>query len=263
MVREFTRTPAVSKVCIPASYAALMCLMPSSSGMTQSCHSELPYDMHPRIILDTFKPDLPKRTIHRRTQHKTGSKYERRTIRHVRLAWYNGGRHGGSKACCRWEELKVNRSEFPSLYNNPGGPSHTGQSNIYFENPWCERTIPSSFCHHPCNWLGKALRNRLASTTLRHCHNVVTHLLCDVSCSEVDSKPLAVYSGCDCSNSSCSGRWILFPTAKSSPCGHPGRPDTSPGVRQNTGFVVVVVERGQEHSGRCHRDGRRFTPWQH
>ena len=33
------RTFAVSNVLIPASYAALMCLMPSSSPRTHCCHS--------------------------------------------------------------------------------------------------------------------------------------------------------------------------------------------------------------------------------
>ena len=37
--------------------------MDSSSGKTQGCHSGDPYDMHPRIILDTCKPEDPSRTV--------------------------------------------------------------------------------------------------------------------------------------------------------------------------------------------------------
>ena len=39
-----------------------MCLMASSSGRIQLCHSGEPYDMHPRMILDTFNPEFPRRT---------------------------------------------------------------------------------------------------------------------------------------------------------------------------------------------------------
>ena len=45
--------------------ANLMCLIASSSGRTQSCHSGEPYDMHPRMILDTFNPEFPRRTVYR------------------------------------------------------------------------------------------------------------------------------------------------------------------------------------------------------
>lgn len=44
------------------TYANLICLIASCSGSTQLCHSGLPYDMHPRMIRDTFKPEFPRRT---------------------------------------------------------------------------------------------------------------------------------------------------------------------------------------------------------
>ena len=48
-----------------------MCLMASSSGRTQFCHSGDPYDMHPRMILETFKPEFPSRTAgHREVDAK-------------------------------------------------------------------------------------------------------------------------------------------------------------------------------------------------
>jgi hypothetical protein len=45
-----------------------MCLIPSSSPSTHGCHSGEPYDMHPKMIRETFRPDLPKRTS-RADQH--------------------------------------------------------------------------------------------------------------------------------------------------------------------------------------------------
>lgn len=44
------------------TYANLMCLMPSSSPRSQSCQPGSPYDMQPKMIFDTFKPELPRRT---------------------------------------------------------------------------------------------------------------------------------------------------------------------------------------------------------
>ena len=43
--------------------AALICARDSSSGNTQGCHSGVPYDIHPSMILDTFSPEDPRRTI--------------------------------------------------------------------------------------------------------------------------------------------------------------------------------------------------------
>ena len=75
-----TRTLAVSKDWMPASYlidvdeipdaymhmisthATLMCLIASSSPKTQSCHSVDPYCIVPRIILETLRPEFPRRT---------------------------------------------------------------------------------------------------------------------------------------------------------------------------------------------------------
>ena len=51
--------------------ANLICLMASSSGRTQSCHLGEPYDMHPRMILDTFSPEFPRRTANRQLSGKS------------------------------------------------------------------------------------------------------------------------------------------------------------------------------------------------
>ena len=51
------------------TYAYLMCLIASSSGKTQLCHSGEPYDMHPRMIFDTFSPEFPRRTAGSTCQH--------------------------------------------------------------------------------------------------------------------------------------------------------------------------------------------------
>ena len=76
---------AVSKVLMPASYlchhcldkldkrlwqayAALICLIESTSGKTHACHSGDPYDMQPKIILETLSPELPSRTRESCTQ---------------------------------------------------------------------------------------------------------------------------------------------------------------------------------------------------
>ena len=48
--------------------AYLMCLIASSSGSTQFIQSLDPYDMHPRMIFDTFSPELPRRTTQERHQ---------------------------------------------------------------------------------------------------------------------------------------------------------------------------------------------------
>ena len=45
------------------TYAYLMCLIPSSSGSTQFCQSGEPYDMHPKMIFETFSPEFPRRTM--------------------------------------------------------------------------------------------------------------------------------------------------------------------------------------------------------
>ena len=45
------------------TYANLMCLIASSSGRDQLWNSGEPYDMHPRMIFETFRPELPRRTI--------------------------------------------------------------------------------------------------------------------------------------------------------------------------------------------------------
>ena len=44
------------------TYAALMCLIDSSSGKTHFIQSGEPYDIHPRMIWETFNPELPRRT---------------------------------------------------------------------------------------------------------------------------------------------------------------------------------------------------------
>ena len=44
------------------TYDALICLIDSSSGKTHFCHSGEPYDIHPRMIGETFNPELPRRT---------------------------------------------------------------------------------------------------------------------------------------------------------------------------------------------------------
>jgi len=45
-----------------ATHAALICLTASASSKTQPAQSEVPYDIQPRMIFETFKPELPKRT---------------------------------------------------------------------------------------------------------------------------------------------------------------------------------------------------------
>jgi hypothetical protein len=50
----------VSHVLIPHLYACSRRGRLSFSFKTQGCHSELPYDIAPRMILETFRPDLPK-----------------------------------------------------------------------------------------------------------------------------------------------------------------------------------------------------------
>ena len=44
------------------AYAVLMCNIASSSPRSHFCQSGEPYDMHPRIILDTRRPEFPKLT---------------------------------------------------------------------------------------------------------------------------------------------------------------------------------------------------------
>jgi hypothetical protein len=38
-----------------------MCSMDSASPSTHGSHLDEPYDMHPRMILDTLSPDNPRR----------------------------------------------------------------------------------------------------------------------------------------------------------------------------------------------------------
>lgn len=44
------------------TYAYLICLMASSSSRTQSCQVLRPYCIVPKMILETFSPDFPRRT---------------------------------------------------------------------------------------------------------------------------------------------------------------------------------------------------------
>ena len=55
-------TSAVSHVLIPIWYAWCRSGRDSSSFSTHSNQSGVPYDMHPRITRETFKPDSPSRT---------------------------------------------------------------------------------------------------------------------------------------------------------------------------------------------------------
>lgn len=48
------------------AYANLICLNASCSSLiTHSCHSEEPYCMHPKMTLETFNPEVPRRTLRR------------------------------------------------------------------------------------------------------------------------------------------------------------------------------------------------------
>lgn len=44
------------------THANLMCSTPASSPSTQLCQPGSPYDMQPKMSLDTFRPELPRRT---------------------------------------------------------------------------------------------------------------------------------------------------------------------------------------------------------
>lgn len=44
------------------AYAYLICFIPSSSSSNQGIQSVLPYDIAPRMILETFRPDDPRLT---------------------------------------------------------------------------------------------------------------------------------------------------------------------------------------------------------
>ena len=42
-----------------------MCLIASSSGSTQSCQPFEPYDIQPRMIFETLRPEFPRRTVNK------------------------------------------------------------------------------------------------------------------------------------------------------------------------------------------------------
>lgn len=52
----------VSQVLIPLLYACSINGSASSSSNTQSCHCFVPYDMAPRMTLETLRPELPSLT---------------------------------------------------------------------------------------------------------------------------------------------------------------------------------------------------------